>query len=220
MAQVYSSAANHLQYHPYHTQSPQYHTPIPMLQVSDDEAGGAAIDNEVAYPLHDPFDQYTQTASRHTINQMVDMLHKKVPFTITRDLEVLEISHQIDMYLEEIREFPKTAAITEYLSRLLPLRKRIARLRRRVLNLHPEWSDQYRGMDSGYLKLLYKLIEASGQSLSGVHTPSDAMERMTSPLNQQGGFDNRSLEQKMRDHDKAAGAYSDNTASAYGGGGL
>jgi hypothetical protein len=156
MPRIYATAADHLTYNPYPIQCPAYAIRL-----------AGPVEDGLIEPVYDAFDASAMVRSRRTIVQIMDLLKKRIPFVILQDGDVLLMLNEIDKYLVEIKSFPQTDELKSFLGDLFPLRNVLLKMKRRVLNLHPDWAARYRGADIGYLKLLYNMLEAAGIKIQG-----------------------------------------------------
>ena len=134
---VYINPADHLNEYTYRVGVPAYAIRQPNEYYTEELA-----------PLAKPFDASDRTETRMCIARLLQLFESKTPFIITRDVDVVEIFHRIDAYLEamQTRVMDGDGQYISYCRRLVEFRKVFyRRLFLKVLNKHPDWKQAYAG---------------------------------------------------------------------------
>lgn len=159
MANIYITATDHINNHPYEVMV-QAHTTV-------------NFSNKNTAPFYEPMDHTIPQKSRIPISKMVEYFISRSSFTIIHDKDVLEILHQIDAYVKEVYPLKNiNSEVEAYLEKILKFRERIYFLFRRVLNNHPQWKDSYKEQ-VGVFGVISELYSSIGMK---VDVPESLME--------------------------------------------
>ena len=118
-------------------------------------------------PIFAPAYPDTECKARMSINRLLNLFSSKTPFVVCRDIDQVEILHQIDRYLVSMEDrvrFGEPAA-TDYVAKMGEFRKTWYRkCFLRALNRNPHWKTCYRGAQGELTEILKLFGSALGNS--------------------------------------------------------
>ena len=143
-------------------------------------------------PIFAPAYPDTECKARMTINRLLNLFSSKTPFVICRDIDQVEILHQIDRYLVSMEDRVRfnDPAVIDYVARLGEFRKVWYRkCFLRALNRNPHWKACYRGEQGELIEILKLFAGPLGgpksldpiEALAEPPYPLPALSRVESP---------------------------------------
>jgi len=117
----------------------------------------ADVVNGTFSPIYSNSGSYNMERSSKTSEQLVHLFSMKVPFTIVRDLEVIECLSCTDNYINEVSAYAHNSpSIPDYLLKVKPFREAIYKLYQRLIKKNPEWKKEF-DTEPEILSILSKL---------------------------------------------------------------
>ncbi len=145
MSRIYTSAADHVNNHPYLVLVSSNYNPI-MPQ--------PYLTGELEPIYNNPTPNHPVRANL-PLKNLIDLHSTQQSFQVIHDLDVIKIFHSIDAYLLEIKDsIAINPSVRLYVEKVLLLRANAFTNFARMLNRHPEWKAAYAQGSEPLLQLL------------------------------------------------------------------
>lgn len=142
---IYASAADHLNYARYIVEC----APYAPHSISDEMLELGII------PTYNTPNMHVLQRSTVTINNLVDLYQKNIPFSILTDLDLIVMVQYIEAYFKEVQHKISIPEYQDYLKKLIPFRRSLQKSLMRVMKRNPDWHKKfYGGQNSMYMVML------------------------------------------------------------------